>query len=245
MTNEEFCNFAPRLLVVITDRGKTRVLEDLLCEKQVHLHYMLNAVGTARSAMLASLGLSGSDKTICMCMEPRVLALPLMASVGDRLALTQKGNGIAFFIPISGVSMAVSKIFDEKAASMKERLEKWMETKYEDAVEEIKYSLVLAVVNQGFSEVVMEAAHTVGIPGATIVHARRSGIEDAVKFFGVTLQAEKEVVAIVARHAQKKELMQAITKACGINTPAHGLVISVPVENCLGISNQQPPETQA
>jgi nitrogen regulatory protein PII len=113
-----------------------------------------------------------------------------------------------------------------------------METTYEESVDEIKYSLVMAVVNQGYSEVVMEAAHTVGIPGATIVHARRSGIEDAVKFFGVTLQAEKEIVAIVAKQVQKKELMQAITKACGINTPAHGLVISLPVENCLGLSNQ-------
>ncbi len=64
MSNEEFCSLAPRLLVIITDRSKTRMLEDLLCEKQVHLHYMLNAVGTARSAMLASLGLSGSDKTV-------------------------------------------------------------------------------------------------------------------------------------------------------------------------------------
>jgi nitrogen regulatory protein PII len=235
MTSE---NLAPRLLVVITDRSKTRILEDLLGEKHVHLHYMLNAVGTARSAMLSSLGLSGSDKTICMCMEPRVLALPLMASVGDRLALTQKGNGIAFLIPISGASTAACKIFDDEVACIKERLDNWMETKHDDAVDEIKYSLVMAVVNQGYSEVVMEAAHTVGIPGATVVHARRSGIEDAVKFFGVTLQAEKEVVAIVAVHSQKKELMQAITKACGINTPAHGLVISLPVENCLGISNQ-------
>jgi nitrogen regulatory protein PII len=237
MNSEESCNFTPRLLVVITDRSKTRMLEDLLGEKHVQLHYMLNAEGTARSAMLRSLGLSGSDKTVCMCMEPRVLALPLMASVGDRLALKQKGNGIAFLIPISGASAAACKIFDDEAASIKERLEKWMETKYEDAVDEIKYSLVMAVVNQGYSEVVMEAAHTVGIPGATVVHARRSGIEDAVKFFGVTLQAEKEVVAIVAKHSQKKELMQAITKACGINTPAHGLVVSLPVENCLGISD--------
>lgn len=228
---------APKLVVAIIDRASTHRLEELLRERHVHLQYMFNAQGTARSSLLRSLGLSGSDKTVCICMEPQVIALPLVASINDCLALAHKGNGIAFHIPISGVSMAVSNMFSSERATIKERLERWMETNYDEAVDEIKYSLVLSVINQGYSDTLMEAAHSVGIPGGTIIHARRANIEEAVKFFGVSLQAEKEIVLIVVKHAEKKALMQAISKACGINTPAHGVVISLPVENCMGLSD--------
>jgi hypothetical protein len=230
MMNEDSQRMAPRLIVVIVDRKNTRALEYLLKEKEVHLHYMFNARGTARSGVLASLGLSGSDKTVCLAAEPRATALPLMTSLSDRLELFRKGNGIAFYLPLSGVSAAVSKMFEHEK-------EKRMDTSYDETAEicEIKYSLVLSVVNQGFSEEVMNAAHSVGVPGGTIVNARHSNIEDAVKFFGVSLQSEKEIVAIVVPQAGKKPLMQAITKSCGMGTPAHGLVVSLPVENCAGI----------
>jgi hypothetical protein len=239
MTNGDMAMCSPELLTVITDRANLPVLEELLTEKRVQLHYMFNAMGTARSEVLQLLGLSGTEKTVLICMEPRAKALPLLNSISDRLTLSRSGSGIAFIAPISGMSMAVSKIFDEELASVKERLERLMETGFDETVDEIKFSLVVSVINKGFSEVLMEAAHGVGVLGGTIIHARRSGVEDAVKFFGVTLQAEKEIVAIVIPRAKKKELMQAITKACGINTPAHGIVISLPVESCAGLAASQ------
>lgn len=236
MKYDNFLHSVPKLLVIIVDRNSTNELEDLMREKHAHLHYMFNAIGTASSEILKSLGLSGTEKTVCICMKPEMEALPLMMSVSDSLSLTRSGKGIAFIIPISGVSAVISNIFNKESEHLKERLSNYMDTGLEDIKDGANLSLVVSAINQGFSEILMDAARSVGAKGGTIVHARRSGIEDAIKFFGVTLQAEKEIVAILVPHNQKKELMQAITKKCGINTEAHGIVFSIPVESCSGIS---------
>ena len=241
MNHEEVAQLAPKLLTIIADRDHVGRLEDMLREKHIHLHYMFNGMGTASSEVLRSLGLSGSEKTVCLCMVPGVAARSLMASVADRLSLAKPGRGITFIIPVSGAGAAVSRIFSEEAneirARMRERWENYMEMeeKTEQPNGEAGWALVIAVINQGFSEVLMHEARAVGARGGTIVHARRAGLEDVVKFFGVTLHAEKEIVAILAPRGQKRELMQAITKKCGLNTEAHGIVISLPVESCAGL----------
>ncbi len=229
---------APKLLVTIIDRESVKQLEEILREKHLLFHYMFNAKGTASSEILKTFGLSGTDKTVCICIAPEIKAQALMTSVADRLSLVSPGNGITFVMPISGVSAAVSHAFSEEMERHKERFVEWMDREAEKTVEEARYELVVAVINQGFSEELMESARAVGARGGTIVHARRAGIEDAVKFFGITLQAEKEIVAILVHHHQKKELMQRIVKTCGINTDAHGIVIALPVESCAGIAEE-------
>jgi len=241
MNHDEFALLAPKFLTIITDRDNVNKLEDILREKHVLFHYMFNAMGTASSEILKSLGLSGTEKTVCICLEPNSKVLSLMTSVSDRLSLASSGNGITFVVPISGTSAVVSSMFREELEHSKERWEKWMDTNLEEIKKEAGYAAVVSIINQGFSEILMDAARSVGARGGTIIHARRSGIEDAAKFFGVTLQAEKEIVAILIPREKKKELMQAITKKCGLNTEAHGIVISLPVESCSGI-NFQPEE---
>ena len=231
---------APRLITMIVDRNHTERLEDFLREKRVHLHYMFNAMGSASSEVFKSLGLSGTEKTVCLCVEPAVRAFPLTRSVADRLALTRPGNGIAFITPVTAVSAAISSQISAELEYLNERLDKWMDKGLEELREgskvDIEYSLILSVINQGFSETLMDAAHSVGVLGGTIVYARRTSVEEKVKFFGVTLQAEKEIVAIVVPRAKKKELMEVITKKCGLNTEAHGIVIALPVEHCVGLN---------
>ena len=236
MTNEAQSNtpqHKTKAVVVIADRDNTKKLEEFLREKHLLLNYMFNGEGTARSEVLKSLGLSGTEKTICAIVVPTWAADTLMASVADRLSLTVPGNGIVFIVPISGISAVVLNILNDE--NNRERVESHMETGIEEKLEEAGYSLVVSVIDKGFSEKLMNTARSVGARGGTIINARRSGMEDAVKFFGVTLQAEKEVVTILIQSQQKKEMMQAIAKTCGLNTDAHGIILSLPVESCSGI----------
>ncbi len=228
-------NIAPKLLAVIIDRSETGKLEDILREKHVHLHYMFHGMGTARSETLKAFGLSGSEKIVCVCMEPEIKARRLLTSVTERMELSHPGNGIAFLIPISGVSMAILSEFTKEVEEQKERWPEYMEQEALSIPQETRFELVVAIVDQGFSENVMEQAHHSGIRGGTIINARRTEIENAVKFFGISLQTEKEIVVMLISKSQKKELMQSIIKSCGMKTEAHGLVISLPVESCAGI----------
>ena len=102
-----------------------------------------------------------------------------------------------------------------------------------------KHDLVLAIVNTGYSEDVMAAARKAGARGGTIVHARQSEPDKASRFFGIALQPDKELVLIVIEKSHKIGLLKAVNKACGMHTGAHGLVISLPVDSCAGLTTAQ------
>ena len=87
--------------------------------------------------------------------------------------------------------------------------------------------MIMAIVNQGYSEEVMAAAKTAGATGGTVFQSRRVGSEDTIKFWGITIQPEREMVLI---------LMKSIGKSCGIQSEAQGVVFSLPVDNMIGLS---------
>jgi nitrogen regulatory protein PII len=229
--NSQALTPAPKLLAVILDRDRSAKLEDILRERQVHFHFMMNAMGTASSEILRAFGLSGTEKTVCICVEPADKVRALMTAAVERLEFVQPGRGVAFIMPMSGVCASITHVFEAEREQHKERWAQLMNTESE-IQHEAHGQLVVAVVNKGYSDIVMEAARNVGARGGTILHARRSDVEEDVKFFGISLQSEKEVVAIVVRPEQKKELMQAVNKVAGTRTEAHGIVISIPVESC-------------
>jgi len=143
------------------------------------------------------------------------------------MSLTKPGRGLIYLVPVSGISAAAAGLLGRETKG-----EDFMELPVSTAAE---YSLVIAVINQGFSEILMNEARSVGARGGTIIHGRRSAVEDEVKFFGISLQKEKEIVTILAHGEQKSEIMRVITAKCGMNTEARGIIFSVPVEKCSGI----------
>lgn len=233
-------NLSPRLLVVITDRDQTKRLEEILHEKRSILYYMFNAMGTASSEILKAFGLSGTEKTVCLCMAPLIKISSLMTAVVERLEFVNPGHGIAFVIPVSGINAVVSSAFNVELQQYRERLEEYMDKEAEKTVEEARFELIVSVVGKGFSDKVMDAARAAGARGGTIVHARRSGDEESSKFFGISIHEEKEIVAILVHKNQKKGLMQGISSTCGMKTEANGIIFSLPVESCAGISSMEP-----
>ena len=60
-------------------------------------------------------------------------------------------------------------------------------------------------------------------------------MEVAEKFMGVSLAAEKEVVFIVSKTAEKNAIMQAIMKNAGLDSKAKSIVFSLPVTDTAGL----------
>ena len=46
------------------------------------------------------------------------------------------------------------------------------------------YELVIVIANQGYIEMVMDAARGAGAYGGTVIHAKGTGMEQAEKFMG-------------------------------------------------------------
>ena len=221
---------SPRLLVAIVDRGKHKRLEGIFSEKQVSFQYLVNAMGTASSELLRAFGLSGTEKTIGICVMERYKARKVMNSLLERMEMMTPGHGVAFTLPLSAIGKSIAQVFENNERS--ERQEVCMDKE----TQELKHELVIAIVDNGFSEKVMDSARAAGARGGTVVHARQASIDETVKFFGISLQPDKEMIFIITEKAKKVELMKAIGKACGMCTNAHGVVVSLPIDECVGLT---------
>lgn len=103
-------------------------------------------------------------------------------------------------------------------------------------MKKFEHELIICIVNEGFSETVMEAAREVGASGGTIIHARGTANKEAEAFFKITIQPEKEMVMILVPIKIKEDVLHALYKAVGLKTPGQGIAFSVPVDNVIGLS---------
>ena len=106
------------------------------------------------------------------------------------------------------------------------------------------FELIVSIVNRGYSDTVMEAARHAGASGGTVLHARGTGTHEVEKFFGITIQPEKEILLIVSKKEARNDIMRAIVKAAGLNTEGSGISFSLPVSDVLGIANGISPDTE-
>jgi len=98
-----------------------------------------------------------------------------------------------------------------------------------------KHELILVILNEGFSDSVMDAARESGARGGTITHARGTGNKEIEKKYGVVITPQKEMIYIVVDSSIKDQVMSAINKVAGIDTKAQAIIFSLPVSNVSGL----------
>ncbi len=218
------------LLLIATPKLVNKGVE-LFKEEDVPIQHVFHAQGTASSEIMDMLGLGGVEKNVLMSMVPKVFADKMLKKLTKLLHLGMPGTGIAFTIPMSSGSAQMVKMIEALQTGEEAKALERDETE----MAESEFSMVMAIVNQGFSEEVMDAAKPVGATGGTVFHSRRVGNEDKMKFWGISVQPEREVVLILARKEDKLNIMQAIGRKCGINSKAQGIVLSLPVDSTAGM----------
>ena len=162
-----------RLLMLIT---KPKLAEKalLLFEKgRLPMQIQAYAHGTASREMMDMLGLDSGEKSLLLTVMPKADADDLLVHLRRELRLGLSGSGIAFTVPMSGankrVLQMVQQLCEEKPRAEIRR----------KVMQENEYQIIVALVNQGYSEEVMAAAHPAGAAGGTVLHSRRVGAEEA------------------------------------------------------------------
>ena len=110
---------------------------------------------------------------------------------------------------------------------------------------EFAHECIVCIVNAGFSDTVMDAAKELGARGGTVVHARGTANLEAEKFFGITVQPEKEMVLILVPGEIKEDILHALYRTVGLQTPGQGIAFSLPVDGVVGLSQGEPALDQA
>ena len=81
----------------------------------------------------------------------------------------------------------------------------------------------------------MDAARKAGATGGTIIHGHGVSGKEAAKFFGITINEDKEILMIVARKEMKQKIMMNISSEMGMNSPAKGIVFTLPIDDVYGL----------
>jgi nitrogen regulatory protein PII len=101
---------------------------------------------------------------------------------------------------------------------------------------ETKHDLIVSIINQGYSDEFMAAAREAGATGGTVINARGLAHQGPVKFFGVSVQEERELIITLTSREKKAPIMQAVSQAYGITTEAGGIIFSLPVDTIMGLN---------
>ena len=228
-----------KLLFFIVDWGNTEAISSVFEQEHVRYHFIGKGRGTASSDILDLLGVGSSEKAVILCLEQEILAPVLLKEVRKKIGRSA-GAGIAFSVPLSGINNPILQVFkesilkNEKIAEVQSLHEK--EKEAGKMSNEIKHDLVMAIVNQGYSDELMTVAREAGASGGTIINARGIAHQGPVKFFGVSVQDEREIILMVALREKKAAIMQAVSQNYGIATEAGGIILSVPVDTLMGLN---------
>jgi len=228
-----------KMFFFIVDWDKGGKISKVFETEHVRFHFISKGRGTARSEIYDLLGIGATDKAVIVCVEQEVLVPVLLKEVRKELGFHKPGAGIAFTIPLSGINTPLLRVFKESIHKNEKIVVKNegdnMATAKKTA-STINNDLIIAVVNHGYSEDFMNAARGAGATGGTVVHARGLAHEGPVKFFGISVQEEKEIVLVLTSREKKLPIMEAVSRSCGITTKAEGLIYSLPVENVMGLN---------
>jgi nitrogen regulatory protein PII len=223
-----------RLIFFIVDWANANFLSEVFDEEKVRFHFISKGRGTASSDILDLLGIGAGDKAVVICLEQEVLASVLIKEVRKKLNFNSPGAGIAFTVPLSGINTPILKVFKE-SINKNEKIAPEKEGETPMAVE-IKHDLIIAIINQGYSDEFMTIAREAGATGGTVINARGLAHEGAVRFFGVSVQDEKEIIIVLTSREKKVPIMQAVSQNCGMTSKAEGIVFSLPVDAVQGLS---------
>lgn len=222
----------PLRILCLISTPKLAVKASEMCQAgAVPIQYQCRARGTAPNEMIDILGLGSPDKSILISTMPKAFADEMLKKLGKELHLGSVNSGIAFTLPMSGANNLLIRILEQLNHGEAELLER-----DEKAMSETKYTLIVTVVNKGFSEEAMDAARAAGAGGGTVIHSRRIGNQEALGFWGMSIQEEKEILFIVSPNKDKLKIMKSIGEKCGIRSEAKGIVMSLPIDTVMGLS---------
>ncbi|GMO15736.1 MAG: hypothetical protein LBG79_04160 [Spirochaetaceae bacterium] len=233
-----------QLVFLIVDWNKIKEISAIFNHVNVRFHFVAKGEGTANSEILDMLGIGKSEKAVVLCLEQKKMVPALLECVREKMRLYMPGAGIGFSIPISGINAPIVKVFKESVEKNMVTLglnkeENKIQTEGEimtDKTEQPKCDLIVAILNQGYSEEFMSVARKAGAGGGTVISARGLMHRGPVKFFGISVQDEKEIIIILSKREKMQPIMEAVSESFGITSKAEGIVFSLPAENITGIT---------
>jgi nitrogen regulatory protein PII len=215
------------VMTTITGRNLAKRFSGLYEKFDLTASVATLGIGTASSDVLDYLGLGGSEKAVMFHMITDEKWKTVKRHLQVDMRIDVPGTGIAFIVPVSSIGGKHTLNYLTSGLNFVKG--------DESTLKDTKYELLVTIANQGYTELVMNAARLVHASGGTLIHAKGTGSQRAEQFLGVHLVPEKEIVLIVARKDRKDTIMRSIIEHAGTHTKAGAIVFSLPVTDTAGM----------
>ena len=184
--------------------------------------------GTAQRKTLEYLGLEETEKVMITAIASGEEIKKINHDFIYRHHIDVPGNGIALSIPVTSMGSSAYKYLVSEQMKNGEGERRDMN--------EMQYALITVICESGGTDAVMDAARSAGARGGTVVHAKGTANDAlAQSFFGISIGAEKEIIYIVSKKADKDAIMKAVFEKAGANTPTKAVLFSMPVDTVVGL----------
>ena len=212
------------LMIMIFNNKLEKKYKFLLQRNKIKYNVLLYGTGTASSSVLEYFGLNEIKRDVILSILPYNLSKYILKQLDQKFKMDEPGNGIAFTVPIS--------------SSTKNMLDAYKEYDVEETImEESNKHLIITIASEGYAEDVMNAAKKAGATGGTTLNGRGLETDKIIKFLGISIEPEKDIVLILADENIKNKIMDSILESCGLKTMGRGICFSVPVSHVVGLKN--------
>jgi nitrogen regulatory protein PII len=106
----------------------------------------------------------------------------------------------------------------------------------------MRLKLIVALVSDENTDVVVEAARSGGATGATIITSvRGEGLRPGKTFFGLHLEAMRDVVLFLVLETRARDILERIRDAARFDTVhGAGIAFQLDIEDAVGLVTQLP-----
>ncbi|MDD2440355.1 MAG: P-II family nitrogen regulator [Methanosarcinaceae archaeon] len=94
---------------------------------------------------------------------------------------------------------------------------------------------IVAIVERGKADKIVEDAKKAGAKGATILYGRGTGENEVQKFLTIQIESSKEVILILSEKKKYKPILRAVIESGKLEKPGTGIVFTLPIFNLVGL----------
>jgi len=99
---------------------------------------------------------------------------------------------------------------------------------------------IVAIVERGKADPIVERAKEFGAGGATILFGRGTGQEEFQKMFHhLHVEASKEIIIILCTEAKLQQILGAVVEAGKLREPGKGIAFTFPISNLIGLEHRR------
>ena len=211
-------------VIAITDHERGEAMNTLYRAAGLRGILSMPGRGTATSEHLAIYGLDATEKYVISAIGNGSEAEGLIKSAKRKLFIDIPGNGVMLTVPLKSVAggKTLAYLTDEQKLGGAPRMD-------------FEHELIIVILNEGYSDFVMDAARAAGAGGGTVLHAKGTGGTRGEKFFSVSLADEKDMIYIIAHRDEKAAIMRSINEQAGPGSRAGAICFSLPISSVAGL----------